>query len=205
MIAQTAFEIFYKSIEDYHIYDSIDNEKNSVENYSGFNKILYSKNWIDSVQWHCEDIIRDPQIDANKGMLLKRRIDALNQTRTDLVEQIDDYFISKYKSVEVSKNAILNTESPAWAIDRLSILALKIYHMSIEASRSDSSIEYQNLMKSKLDVLKIQKMDLISSIDTLLLNISQGNILIKVYRQMKMYNDNEMNPILRNSSSRKLL
>lgn len=201
MIAQTAFNIFESCIIDYHKYDSIDNSIHSADLYQGIENKLYLKNWIDCVQWHCEDLIRNPDINPIEGMQLKRRIDALNQQRTDLVEQLDDYFLELFKNTQVKESSGLSTESPAWALDRLSILALKIYHMNEEVNRADESIDYMKKVQSKLRVLLTQKEDLLMSISLLLKNIERGDVVFKVYRQMKMYNDNEMNPVLRNSNT----
>lgn len=159
--------------------------------------LLYRKNWIDTVQWHYEDIIRDPEIEPTAALVLKRKIDASNQDRTDLVEFIDSYFLKKYQSVEINIDATINTESPAWAIDRLSILALKIYHMQEEANRTDASPSHIEKCSAKLQVLLEQKKDLSTAIDQLLADIETGKKYMKVYKQMKMYNDEELNPILR--------
>jgi hypothetical protein len=159
--------------------------------------LLYRKCWIDTVQWHYEDIIRDPQIDPVAALKLKRKIDASNQDRTDMVEFIDSYFLDIYKNVTAKPNATINTESPAWGIDRLSILALKIYHMNEEANRTDASEAHRNACQSKLNILLEQRVDLSSAIDTLLKDIESGNKYMKVYKQMKMYNDEELNPVLR--------
>jgi hypothetical protein len=189
-------EIFNKAIEDYHTKDNIDTpisnpyERDSVENR------LYLKCWIDTVQWHLEDIIRDPHIDPLEALSLKRRIDRSNQDRTDLVEQIDSFFRQKYSDIKPLPEARLNTESPAWAIDRLSILALKIYHMNEQAERHDASPEHVKLCKGKLNVLKEQQKDLGLAIDQLLEDIEDGKKYMKVYRQMKMYNDPSTNPVL---------
>lgn len=191
------FNVFEKSVQDYHILNTL--EKKCVNPYASdsFESILYHKNWIDTVQWHCEDEIRNPMIPLEEALRFKRKIDALNQERTDKVEQIDDFFIAKYSNVTPLENATWNTESPAWAIDRLSILALKIYHMHEELQRNDASKDYITQIQSKLDVLQLQKSDLIISINELLTDIASGKKVMKVYRQMKMYNDMEMNPILR--------
>jgi hypothetical protein len=157
---------------------------------------LYAKNWVDTVQWHYEDIIRDPQIDPVAALVLKRKIDASNQVRTDMVEYIDSYFLQKYSGVTVKADAKINTESPAWAIDRLSILALKIYHMNEEANRTEASVEHRAKCQEKLNVLLDQKSDMFSSIDQLLKDIESGDKFMKVYKQMKMYNDDELNPVL---------
>lgn len=191
------FNIFEKSIQDYHVLNTL--EQKFVNPYAAgsFESILYHKNWIDTVQWHCEDEIRNPMIPLEEALRFKRKIDSLNQERTDKVEQIDDFFIAKYSNVTPLENATWNTESPAWAIDRLSILALKIYHMHEELQRNDASKDYISQIQSKLDILQLQKSDLIISINELLTDIASGKKVMKVYRQMKMYNDLEMNPILR--------
>lgn len=193
---KTAWEIFQQCIKDYHVKDNVDTEmKNPFENGS-LEHLLYSKNWIDTVQWHLEDIIRDEEINPTEALQLKRRIDASNQKRTDLVEFIDSWFLQKYESVSPKKHARINTETPAWAVDRLSILALKIYHMNWEANRKNASEEHQKKCTEKLNVLLEQKKDLTTSIDQLLLDIENGNVRMKVYKQMKMYNDESLNPIL---------
>ena len=189
-------EIFNRAIRDYHVNDDIDApiqnpfEEGSIENR------LYLKCWIDTVQWHFEDIIRDPNIDPVAALALKRRIDKSNQDRTDLVEQIDSYFRTLYKEVHVLDNARLNTESPAWAIDRFSILALKSYHMKEETLREDATPEHVAKCKAKLQILLEQQQDLSTAIDQLLEDIAAGKIYMKVYRQMKMYNDADTNPVL---------
>ena len=189
-------EIFNKAIIDYHIKDDVETpinnpyERNSIENR------LYLKCWIDTVQWHFEDIIRDPHIDPIDALQLKRRIDRSNQDRTDLVEQIDSYFRQKYCDVIIQPDARLNTESPAWAIDRLSILALKIYHMKEQTLRDDASQEHLERCQQKLSILLEQQRDLSTAIDQLLEDIAEGRKFMKVYRQMKMYNDPSTNPIL---------
>uniref|UniRef100_UPI0025C30B7F DUF4254 domain-containing protein n=1 Tax=Maribacter sp. TaxID=1897614 RepID=UPI0025C30B7F len=159
--------------------------------------LLYRKNWIDTVQWHYEDIIRDPQIDPVAALKLKRKIDASNQDRTDLVEYIDSYFLNKYQKVQIKENATINTESPAWAIDRLSILALKVYHMQEEVDRTDASPDHLAKCTAKLNILLEQKSDLTTAIDQLIGDIESGKKYMKVYKQMKMYNDDELNPVLR--------
>jgi hypothetical protein len=189
-------EIFNRSISDYHVKDNIDTPINNPFDEGTIENRLYLKNWIDTVQWHFEDIIRDPQLDPVQGMDLKHRIDKSNQDRTDLVEQIDSYFLDKYKDVKVLDNATINTESPAWAIDRLSILALKIYHMKEQAERTDASAEHVQKCEAKLAILLEQQKDLGSAIDQLITDIEEGRKYMKVYRQMKMYNDVETNPIL---------
>lgn len=189
-------EIFVKSTADYHIKDDIDTPINNPYEFKSIEYYLYLKNWIDAVQWHLEDIVRDPQIDPVKALAIKRRIDKSNQDRTDLVELIDSYLYDKYKTIEPLPDAIINTESPAWAIDRLSILALKIYHMEQEVKRTDAAAEHIAACQAKLNILLEQKKDLSAAIDTLLSNIEVGKILVKVYKQMKMYNDPNLNPVL---------
>jgi hypothetical protein len=157
---------------------------------------LFTKNWIDAVQWHLEDIIRDPNINPVDALALKRRIDSSNQDRTDLVEMIDSYFLEKYKDAKPLADATINTESPAWAVDRLSILALKIYHMQQEVVRTDVSKDHLEKCQTKLNILLEQKKDLSSAIDQLLSDIESGKKYMKVYKQMKMYNDPALNPVL---------
>lgn len=197
MFSEFAFRIFDESIVKYHVKDDVYQPFTNPYPKDEIAHLLYRKNWIDTVQWHFEDIIRDPNIDPDAALTLKREIDASNQNRTDLVEYIDSYFLNKYQSVEISKDATINTESPAWAIDRLSILALKIYHMSEEASRADASLDHLEKCGQKLKVLLEQKKDLSTAIDQLLTDIENGNKYMKVYKQMKMYNDDELNPVLR--------
>lgn len=197
MFSASAFDIFDKSIEKYHVEDRVDQEFKNPYPKDDIAHLLYRKNWIDTVQWHYEDIIRDPNIQPEAALVLKRKIDASNQDRTDLVEYIDSYFLQKYHSVAKREGATINTESPAWAIDRLSILALKIYHMKEEANRKDASDSHRETCQQKLAVLLEQKKDLSTAIDQLLSDIEAGNKYMKVYKQMKMYNDEELNPILR--------
>ncbi|NLN25410.1 MAG: DUF4254 domain-containing protein [Bacteroidetes bacterium] len=199
MFSDKANKIFQEVIEKYHEIDDVDQpfdnpydpQTNLIEH------LLYRKCWIDTVQWHYEDIIRDPQIDPVAALKLKRKIDASNQDRTDTVEYIDSYFLEKFKDVEVKEDATINTESPAWGIDRLSILALKIYHMAEEANRKDASQEHRMACQAKLDVLLQQRVDLSTAINQLLDDIAHGRKYMKVYKQMKMYNDDELNPVLR--------
>lgn len=189
-------KIFNQAIADYHIKDHIDTPINNPYKEGSIENRLYLKCWIDTVQWHFEDIIRDPQIDPAEALLLKRRIDKSNQDRTDLVEQIDSYFRELYANVKVLDDARINTESPAWAVDRLSILALKIYHMREQAERPEASAEHKAKCQAKLDVLLEQQVDLSTAIDQLLEDIEAGRKYMKVYRQMKMYNDPSTNPVL---------
>lgn len=192
----TAWKIFNQSIEDYHVLDSVETPiKNPFESDT-LERILYAKNWIDTVQWHLEDIIRDENINPVEALQLKRTIDASNQKRTDLVEFIDSWFLDKYKDITPKSDAKINTETPAWAVDRLSILALKVYHMSLEANRESASEEHRINCQKKLDVLLTQKEDLSASISQLLTDIENGHVRMKVYKQMKMYNDESLNPIL---------
>ncbi len=189
-------KIFNQAIRDYHLTDNVDTPMNNPYERGSIDYSLYMKCWIDTVQWHFEDIIRDPHINPDDALSLKRRIDRSNQDRTDLVEEIDSYFRLQYSQVKPSPEARLNTESPAWAIDRLSILALKIYHMAEQVSREDASAEHRAKCQAKLDVLNEQQVDLGTAIDQLLDDISEGKKYMKVYRQMKMYNDPSTNPVL---------
>lgn len=191
-----ANSIFDQVITDYHKTDHVDTPVVNPYTFQSIEYFLYLKNWIDTVQWHLEDIIRNPEINATDALAIKRRIDKSNQDRTDLVELIDSYFLDKYKEIKVLPNAKINTESPAWAIDRLSILALKIYHMRQEAERSDATTEHRLACQKKLDILLEQRIDLSSAIEELLIDIESGTKYMKVYKQMKMYNDPSLNPIL---------
>ncbi len=194
--SQESFEVFERAIADYHKKDNVDTpicnpyKEKSIEFY------LYLKNWIDTVQWHLEDIIRDPDIDPVQALAIKRRIDRSNQDRTDLVELIDSYFLDKFSAVKTLPDATINTESPAWAVDRLSILALKIFHMKIEAERTDTPADQQQRCREKLNVLLEQRKDLSLAIDMLLDDMAAGRKFMKVYKQMKMYNDPTLNPVL---------
>ncbi len=188
--------IFSKSVNDYHIVDDVDAPINNQYEFKSIEYYLYLKNWIDAVQWHLEDIIRDPEIDPSAALLLKRRIDKSNQDRTDLVELIDSYFFDLYKDVQALATATVNTESPAWAVDRLSILHLKIFHMNQEVNRKGIDEQHLTACDAKLKVLLQQKEDLSLSISQLLEGIAQGEKVMKVYKQMKMYNDPNLNPVL---------
>ncbi|MEL4456635.1 DUF4254 domain-containing protein [Lutimonas vermicola] len=197
MNATQAYTIFEKSIKDYHTNDQIDTPIDNPYDKEDIKHLFYHKNWIDTVQWHLEDIIRDPEINAMDALKIKRQIDESNQVRTDMVEFIDSYFLDLYKNVSVKNNAKINTESPAWAYDRLSILALKIYHMREEATRSDASDAHRSSCEKKLQVLLEQQKDLCTAIDELLEDFQNGDKYMKVYKQMKMYNDDNLNPVLR--------
>lgn len=193
---QLANKIFNQAISDYHLTDNIDTSINNPYERETIEYDLYLKCWIDTVQWHLEDIIRDPHINPEEALGLKRRIDRSNQDRTDLVEEIDTYFRKLYADVKPAPNARLNTESPAWAVDRLSILALKIYHMKEQVERKDAEADHIARCQAKLNVLLEQQVDLSTAIDQLLEDIEAGRKYMKVYRQMKMYNDPSTNPIL---------
>jgi len=199
MFSEKANKIFKEVIDKYHEVDSV--KQSFVNPYNEdahlLEHLLYRKCWIDTVQWHYEDIIRDPNIDPVSALSLKRQIDASNQDRTDMVEYIDSYFLEKYKDESIKADATINTESPAWGVDRLSILALKVYHMEEEANRENASQEHRDSCQTKLNVLLEQRVDLSTAIDQLLTAISKGEKYMKVYKQMKMYNDDELNPVLR--------
>ena len=199
MFTNTANSIFQDVINKYHEINTVDQAFTNIYNEKEqlLHHLLYRKCWIDTVQWHYEDIIRDPNIDPVAALKLKRKIDASNQDRTDMVEYIDSYFLNKYENVNTKPDAKINSESPAWCIDRLSILALKIYHMNEEVERKDASPEHAVNCKKKLDVLLEQRVDLSTAIDDLLHDIENGDKYMKVYKQMKMYNDEELNPVLR--------
>ncbi|NPA42464.1 MAG: DUF4254 domain-containing protein [Chlorobi bacterium] len=195
-IASRAWEIFNRSIRDYHRLDDVDQPCRNPYPPDTLDHLLYRKNWIDTVQWHLEDIIRDPDIDPVKALEIKRRIDRSNQERTDTVEYIDSYFLDYFKDVQPRPDAKINTESPAWALDRLSILALKLYHMDEERKRKDLSPQKKAEVEEKYRILTEQYRDLSTAIDELLEEIARGKKYMKVYRQMKMYNDPELNPVL---------
>ena len=193
---ENAISIFNRAIDDYHVEDCVDTPISNPYESGTIENRLYLKCWIDTVQWHLEDIIRDPQIDPVEALALKRRIDRSNQERTDLVEQIDSYFLQQYADVKILDGATINTESPAWAIDRLSILQLKIYHMKEQVEREDAMPEHKEKCRAKRDVLNEQNIDLPTAIGQLLADIEAGRKYMKVYRQMKMYNDPSTNPVL---------
>ena len=197
-----AWEIFNRCIDDYHQKDNVYAEMNNpYDKENLIEHLLYNKNWIDTVQWHLEDIIRDPEIDPNEAIKIKRWIDKSNQERTDMVEYIDSWFLQKYADVEIQPDAKINTESPAWAIDRFSILALKVYHMREEANREGASEEHRQNCQNKLDVLLEQHKDLSTAIEELIEDIEAGRKYMKVYKQMKMYNDPDLNPAPYNAAT----
>ncbi|RDK88538.1 uncharacterized protein DUF4254 [Marinirhabdus gelatinilytica] len=199
IFSQKANKIFLEAIVKYHEKDDVNQPFSNPYSKEDelLEHLLYRKCWIDTVQWHYEDIIRDPNIDPVAALALKRKIDASNQDRTDMVEYIDSYFLKKYEDVVPNNDATINTESPAWGVDRLSILALKIYHMNEEATREDATLEHREACQKKLNVLLEQRTDLSTAIDQLLDDIAHGRKYMKVYKQMKMYNDDELNPVLR--------
>ena len=201
MISKVCQEVFRKSILDYHVFDDVSKQSNNPYSKDQLEFLLYQKNWIDTVQWHLEDIIRDPNIEPIEALKIKRTIDSSNQKRTDLVEFIDGYFLEKNKQVKVKKSATFNSESPAWAIDRLSILALKIYHMRQETERANVSQNHIINCNKKLEVLNQQNNDLCIAIDELIYDIEKGNKYMKTYKQMKMYNDEDLNPVLYKTKS----
>ena len=194
--SESAWKIFNQSINEYHQKDDVDTPINNSFEKNTLEWLLYAKNWIDTVQWHLEDIIRDENIEPLEALKIKRRIDSSNQQRTDLVEFIDSWFLQKYENITPEPDAKINSETPAWAVDRLSILALKVYHMSLEANRSSATEEHRFNCTSKLNVLLEQKKDLSEAIDQLLFDIENAKIKMKVYKQMKMYNDETLNPVL---------
>ena len=195
-ISKTAIRIFKETIDKYHLLDNLDQLFINPYPSGTIEHLLYRKNWIDTVQWHFEDLIRDPEIEPVSGMQLKRKIDASNQDRTDMVEYIDSFFLDKHKEVNALENATINSESPAWAIDRLSILELKIYHMEEEVNRESASAAHKESCNIKLSILLDQLIDLCGAIDQLLEDIADGKKYMKVYKQMKMYNDDSLNPVL---------
>src|SRR5690606_28029595 len=196
MISELANRVFKEAIDNYHVHDEIDHPIENPYPTDKLEHLLYLKSWIDTMQWHMEDVIRNPQIDPIEALSWKRRIDKSNQERTDMVEYIDSYFLDKYTAIQPSPNAKVNSESPAWAIDRLSILALKIYHMEQETLREGSDENHKIQCQQKLAILKEQQVDLSTSVDELLQDIEAGEKKMKAYKQMKMYNDPTLNPVL---------
>ena len=196
MFTENANRIFARAIEDYHRWDDVDHAIDNPFEAGSLDHLLYRKNWIDTVQWHLEDIIRDPAIDPAEALQIKRRIDRSNQERTDMVEYIDSYLLDKYRGVNPLPDARLNTETPAWAVDRLAMLALKIYHMARETERADVDEAHRAACRKKLDVLLTQQTDLSQAIEELIEDIEAGRKYMKTYKQMKMYNDPALNPVL---------
>ncbi|MBE6210645.1 MAG: DUF4254 domain-containing protein [Rikenellaceae bacterium] len=196
MFTNNAMQIFNRSVEDYHRYDNVDHPEENPFAEGSLDYLLYKKNWVDAVQWHLEDIIRDPNIDPVEALKIKRRIDASNQVRTDMVEYIDSYLLDKYKDIKPLADAKINTETPAWAIDRLSILELKIYHMRQEVLRTDVEPSHREACQKKLNTLLEQQKDLSTAIEELIEDIEAGRKYMKTYKQMKMYNDPSLNPVL---------
>ena len=196
MFSKLCSKVFSQSIADYHVKNSVNELANNPFKKDQIEHLLYQKNWIDTVQWHLEDLIRDPEINPVEALKLKRTIDQSNQKRTDLVEYIDSYFLDTFKNVKIKPNASFNSESPAWAIDRLSILALKIFHMKEETIRKNASENHIKNCEQKLQVLNQQSDDLCTAIDQLLKDIESGLKYMRTYKQMKMYNDEDLNPVL---------
>jgi hypothetical protein len=194
--ANECYKVFQKSIDDYHLNDDVDTGLKNPFPSNSFESLLYHKNWIDTVQWHLEDIIRKPEIDPKEGITIKRRIDKSNQDRTDMVEKVDDQFLTKFKDIVPKTGARMNSETPAWLLDRMSILLLKIYHMKEQTERKDVGADHVEKTKAKLSVLLEQREDMRQAYDELIEDIENGNRKFKVYRQMKMYNDSSLNPML---------
>lgn len=194
--AEECYGIFQKSIDDYHLSDDVNSAIHNPFPHHSFESLLYLKNWIDTVQWHLEDIIRNPDIDPATGISIKRRIDKSNQDRTDTVERMDDYFLEQFRNIKYPSGTRINSETPAWLLDRMSILMLKIYHMNEQTERKDVSIQHIAGCREKLVILEEQKEDMRLAFDQLILDIGSGTRKFKVYRQMKMYNDATLNPVL---------
>lgn len=194
--AEECYAVFQRSIEDYHLQDDVNASIRNPYDTGSFESLLYLKNWIDTVQWHLEDIVRDPGIDPTEGLGIKRRIDRSNQDRTETVEKIDDYFLEAFRKVRYQDNAPINSETPAWLLDRMSILLLKIFHMKEQTERQDVTAEHIARCAGKLSVLNEQREDMRNAFDELMRDIGSGTRRFKVYRQMKMYNDASLNPTL---------
>lgn len=200
--ADECYEIFQKSVDDYHLKDDVDAPMSNPFPENSFEALLYKKNWIDTVQWHLEDIIRNPAIDPAAGLEIKRRIDKSNQERTDTVEKMDDYFLEAFKNVRYAPGTRINSETPAWLLDRMSILMLKIYHMREQTERKDVVLQHIAKCREKLTILEEQKADMALAFDQLIEDIGTGTRRFKVYRQMKMYNDETLNPVLYQQSGK---
>jgi hypothetical protein len=200
--AEQCYKAFQKSIDDYHRFDDVDKKPENPFAAGSFEALLYAKNWIDTVQWHLEDIIRKPEINPSEGIVIKRRIDRSNQDRTDTVEKIDDYFLAQFKAVVPKSTARMNSETPAWLLDRMSILLLKIYHMKEQTERKDAPADHIQKCQQKLNILMEQRSDMKTAYDELIEDIANGNRRFKVYRQMKMYNDASLNPMLYQQQSK---
>ncbi len=195
------YSIFERAVNDYHKWDDLSHNEENPYEAGSLEALMYHKSWIDTQQWHMEDVVRNPNIEASEGLRLKREIDASNQRRTDTVEKIDDYYMAAFENVVLQNQARLNTESVAWALDRLSILALKIYHMKLETARTDASLEHIEKCQQKWKMLIEQKADLKLALEQLLEDLLNGKRIMKVYRQMKMYNDPSLNPVLYNNAA----
>jgi hypothetical protein len=201
LTAEECYAIFQKSIDDYHLRDNVDTAIKNPFPGNSFESLLYLKNWIDTVQWHLEDIIRNPEINPADGLAIKRRIDKSNQERTDTVEKMDDFFLEAFRDVRFLPDTRINSETPAWLLDRMSILMLKIYHMKEQTERKDVSAQHLERCREKLVILEEQKEDMRRAFDELIEDIGSGRRRFKVYRQMKMYNDSTLNPVLYKSAS----
>lgn len=198
--ADECYSVFQKSIDNYHLTDDVDVKIKNPFRPESFESLLYLKNWIDTVQWHLEDIVRKPDIEPVEGISIKRRIDKSNQYRTDTVEKIDDFFLESFKQIQYKTGAKINSETPAWLLDRMSILMLKIYHMQEQTLRKDVAAEHIGKCRDRLSILLEQKTDMQVAFDELIQDIGNGLRKFKVYRQMKMYNDETLNPMLYNAS-----
>lgn len=201
LAAEECYTVFQKSIDDYHLKNDVDAALKNPFPAGSFESLLYAKNWIDTVQWHLEDIIRNPEINPSEGLSIKRRIDKSNQDRTDTVERMDDFFLEAFRNVRFDKNSRINSETPAWLLDRMSILMLKIYHMKEQTERKDVSAQHLERCREKLSTLEEQKEDMRHAFDELMEDVGSGRRRFKVYRQMKMYNDSTLNPVLYQSPS----
>jgi len=196
-------DIFKACTRDYHARDEVDAQEQNPYARGTMAALLYTKHWVDVVQWHLEDIIRDPEIDAGEALRVKRRIDELNQWRTELVELLDDRLAKEYEGVKLQPGARLNTESLAWAMDRLSILELKLFHMEQESCREGVPETHVQCCVDRVAVLAEQQADLMKAIDQLFEDLRTGRRYVRVYRQFKMYNDPMLNPVLYRGGGKK--
>ena len=165
---------------------------------SDFPNLVSMQHYVNFELWHQEDMARDPDATDSKIAAVKRAIDVLNQRRNDMIEQMDQYLLDELqkKKINYTSETEMNSETPGSIIDRLSINALKIYHMDEEIQRLDVTDEHRKKCSGKLSVLQDQRNDLKKSLETLLADLSSGKKRLKVYQQMKMYNDENLNPVL---------
>ena len=183
-----------KEVEQWHEELPQDDSSESAD----FPSLVSAQHQVNFELWHQEDLARDPDVSDSKIAGVKRAIDVLNQRRNDLIEQLDQFLVNvlSRENVNTTDQTELNSETPGSMIDRLSINALKIYHMNEEIQREDVAESHRKKCFGKLSVLQEQREDLRQCLDKLLVDLSTGKKRLKVYQQMKMYNDESLNPVL---------